>query len=611
MGKRTATNEGRSISTQGTEDWACAIVPDVCFSATAKVFKPYNNKVCSKLLQNGTAITTIAGKPIWTRKGQLGPPSDPQADQVKGQLSGKPAKGEARVIIGSATVFAEGSPVVRLDDLTFQNSKNTLGIVKAQPFDLALDGGPAQDDAAGKGGAKAKGKATKPPKRARSKFKDPGFPPSGTDPVAECWVTGMFAFCSHGRAPLARSAADFYLEVCGREGSPDEKVTLRAGRNGICGKEHPVWTGGPRQATGLEYVFEVPSAGNGPIAMSDLMNLAGLVPRDFDLACNGCKPGPHKLRVRAYPARWHKEDYKLDEIPALKRVKQGVDYLLGQLDAAAAVGVKFLEGSIQVDARLKEHTDHRVFTYYKLTFDIDPLISIEGEYIYGPKSAAIAKLANKLLDKLGKVGSFMRGVGDKVNQGVKDIGAWLLEQGKNAKSKTLQNVLGKAGGWAESFDLGELMGKLLDAGPYLKVEGGVSIKGEIERTNPDDFGAVTKPVGLKGTEKYKVGLRCNVLNGKLFSFDFNGSGSRVSTGSLFIDQQGVGLQDGKIQIDSIAVQSRIKLMNGSWGDSAAYPGMEGIQNPDTWDFLEQFPSLKEHLCQTFPGKLHLYKFKTT
>ncbi len=128
----SASNQGKTIATKGTAHISRTQGPtDVCINPAVPVTAPFPNFVPTTRLGAGqTVITKIDNKPIWTTKGVVGPPSlAPHPPFVIGAVSGKPYQMEAKPIMGSTNVFAEGGALIRTNDPTFQNAKNTVGFV--------------------------------------------------------------------------------------------------------------------------------------------------------------------------------------------------------------------------------------------------------------------------------------------------------------------------------------------------------------------------------------------------------------------------------------------------------------------------------------------------
>lgn len=126
----TTSNSGRAIVTAGTKHEAFAGPPDICKVPGVPAPQPFPNWVKSeKLAKGATSTIFIAGKPVWTSAGELGPPSDPpHAGVAKGVKSGT-YRGEAAPTSYSTDVFFEGNAVVRAFDTTTQNHQNTVGLV--------------------------------------------------------------------------------------------------------------------------------------------------------------------------------------------------------------------------------------------------------------------------------------------------------------------------------------------------------------------------------------------------------------------------------------------------------------------------------------------------
>lgn len=138
MTKATVTNSSRKVATRGTPHAAVATSPDFCWVPGDPVPKPFPNWVESKMLQKGATVTVVfASYPVWTKIGELGPPSEPaHAGTNKGFKSGT-YRDVATPTSYSLDVFCEGNAVVRTDDATLQNKDNTFGKVFYDVANLA------------------------------------------------------------------------------------------------------------------------------------------------------------------------------------------------------------------------------------------------------------------------------------------------------------------------------------------------------------------------------------------------------------------------------------------------------------------------------------------
>lgn len=140
MGKRTTSNQSRTVVTKGTNDIAKETAPDVCKVPGAGP-KPFPNWVRSSMLRAGATQTTwIDGEKIVTKKGELGPLSNPAHDGVGGGTRTGKYRWEAQATSWSPDVFIEGEPVVRTYDTTHQNHKNTEGQILPESMEGVLPG---------------------------------------------------------------------------------------------------------------------------------------------------------------------------------------------------------------------------------------------------------------------------------------------------------------------------------------------------------------------------------------------------------------------------------------------------------------------------------------
>jgi len=135
----SASNQGKTIATKGTAHVARTFGPtDACIAPDMTVV-PFENYVpTTRLAEGRTLFTKIDNHAIWTMKGEVGPLSDPvHPPHNKGAVSQEFYMQEANAAQGSPDVFAEGSPVVRTDDFTYQNAKNTSGYVDGSALNKA------------------------------------------------------------------------------------------------------------------------------------------------------------------------------------------------------------------------------------------------------------------------------------------------------------------------------------------------------------------------------------------------------------------------------------------------------------------------------------------
>lgn len=128
-GVRRVTNQKVNIATRGTDHIATTVEPDCCYVPGGAPC-PFDNWVESKKLQLGqTTQTFIQGQPIWTRFGELGPPSEPAHAGTNKGVASHTYRDVARPTSWSPDVYAEDNPVVRTGDSTEHNDANTVGTV--------------------------------------------------------------------------------------------------------------------------------------------------------------------------------------------------------------------------------------------------------------------------------------------------------------------------------------------------------------------------------------------------------------------------------------------------------------------------------------------------
>jgi hypothetical protein len=140
MGKRTTSNQNRTVVTKGTNDIAKETAPDVC-KVPGKGPKSFENWVRSSMLKAGATQTTrIDGHPVVTKKGELGPLSNPAHEGLGGGVRTGKYRWEAQATSWSKDVYVEGEPVVRTYDTTHQNHRNTEGQILPASMEGVLPG---------------------------------------------------------------------------------------------------------------------------------------------------------------------------------------------------------------------------------------------------------------------------------------------------------------------------------------------------------------------------------------------------------------------------------------------------------------------------------------
>lgn len=129
----TASNQKKTIATKGTAHVAKTMGPtDDCFDPSDPPSRDcYDNLAPMALLAKGaTTRTKIAGQPIWTEIGEVGPGTlPPHPPHTVGVVTGMVYQLEATPTQWSSDVLAEGHGVVRTNDTTNQNRANTVGFV--------------------------------------------------------------------------------------------------------------------------------------------------------------------------------------------------------------------------------------------------------------------------------------------------------------------------------------------------------------------------------------------------------------------------------------------------------------------------------------------------
>lgn len=138
MGSETASNQNLAIVTDGTKHVAQNQgASDVCLNPANGAVKPFKNHIPSTDLKAlKTTKTKIDGHAIMVSRTFIGPPSKgDEAPFVIGAVSGMPFNMWAKASGWSRDVKAEGAFVVRTDDPTVQNARNSAGTMDGSQLD--------------------------------------------------------------------------------------------------------------------------------------------------------------------------------------------------------------------------------------------------------------------------------------------------------------------------------------------------------------------------------------------------------------------------------------------------------------------------------------------
>jgi hypothetical protein len=386
--KRTVTNGGdRTVATKGTGDWAVATEPDVVFIAKEKKPDDFNNWVSTALLEGGTsAATTIGGEPIWTEPARLGPPSDPwypgdDPANYSVKNGRKPPRGEAEAATVSTNLKAEGHPVVRVKDKTYQNARNTKGEVMTEVrlMDLSGDGG---DEGGAGGRTRGNRGTTKKPTRAPGQAGKSTLPPSGTEPVDQCAVLNAQAGCRHGRRSNFEGPGSGVLQVVSEAGG--DPIRLWAQVNGPCrtaGGGHPVWRAeNASPAPGVESSF----IAKPPPEKEFSSRFEKIDQRPYTryvVLCSGCTGSTHTLLVQAFHRNLQTESLADRNGSWAAPAFEVFDFLAGLLLDEAEMGPGMEKGRTYIDGfhgtfssvqEVREFGDYRAYVDLKLTIDLRP-----------------------------------------------------------------------------------------------------------------------------------------------------------------------------------------------------------------------------------------------
>jgi hypothetical protein len=387
----------------------------------------------------------------------------------------------------------------------------------------------------------------------------------------------------------------------------------------------------------------------------------------FKIEAKGCIPGSDAINIKAFKGTvLLKRRYDVNDFPLLAFLKTYLDAIAGAVSIVCdgTEPICLLTGGLDLEAQVKEHdTSHRVFIAFKVVASMDPLIQVNKTIPLAAR--AMAKALVRVYQKLGKVGEALRAImrraskapGSKsekeswgpismATSGLRMVGTAIKNAGEEL-SKWGQQKLesGKAGEWEKWFATagiyaGELMKDLnplavveelkegiMGAGPYLTINGAYSVFAEVARPTPDSNPFLNQKRGFSGKLSLTIGLKADLMKGRVFSFDFNGTAAVTASGAAFADDRGLGISDASLACKSLSVTSRIKLLGafeslGVGYDSAKSTMVDdaldqitgamdrpNIEAPDTFDFIQQFPDFGAKLNYKQAGKKYLYQYK--
>ena len=402
MSKFTTFANGRSVATKGTHHMARHTAPDVCKLPDGKP-KPFANYVLTtKLAKGQTTRTKIAGAPIWTAAGEVGPLSEPAHEGVGGGVVSGTYRLEAKPTSFSGDVIVEGNGVVRMFDTTLQNHGNCPGIVDdADNLAAFLAEFQKELDAAGLGPGEKKAEPPAPPKKAappkaKTDEKKPVTqPPQVTPkPKTTCQIKAADTTisCAHGR----KAAASGLLEVVAATGG--DTITCKGAMEGTCANgTHPEWKiGGVFTSTKkeLETSFRALEWAVGRPGW-----LSNIVPRQYAVTFS-THEGSKNFTVKAYPTDTWK--ITIEKPPSLDDILETFERILRTVVKGFALDRPSIKGGIE--AGWSEHGEsHVAFYKYKIWGGFDPLIGVKGRFSFGP----VAVIPPAIMKYVGAAGLFI------------------------------------------------------------------------------------------------------------------------------------------------------------------------------------------------------------
>jgi Toxin PAAR-like domain len=423
---------GRAIAGKGTAHMARTFGPtDICKVPPQNIPTPFPNFVLTSKLSSGpTSRTMIGGKPIWTAAGKLSP-SEPPHPGVGSGLNSNTYRGAAEAATYSMDVIVEGQGVVRLMDLTFQNDRNTVGIVDlssglaAWLEGMEKDAADAVAEAAGEG---AQADRSGNPDDANAEDtdacdEDAQEPPPNEETEEQCLLTCVEIADKGGRKPNKEGRLEVVV---------GDSLVGKAELEGACpDSAHPKWvlTGaGNETKVGTNVELKLPAqslpvelgatSGQtrtyapgqqvGAVFGVKFKKLSTWTPRSYALGVSAHEGSPEQFTIKTYPDSEFEGEIDLNP---LKTIKNMVDALQSTAKAKPGINrdheIKLLEGRIGGNCKWAEHTDWRVFFAFQITIGYKPLFGAMVKwYIPLPYIAPIQRAIRKF--ELGKLEAFLR-----------------------------------------------------------------------------------------------------------------------------------------------------------------------------------------------------------
>lgn len=413
---------GRAIAGKGTAHMARTFGPtDICKVPPQNIPAPFPNFVMtSKLGAGQTSKTMLGGKPIWTAAGKLSPSEPPHPGVGKGLISGT-YRGAAQASTYSADVIVEGDGVVRLFDMTFQNDRNTVGIVDLSS--VLANWLKSIEDEARKARGEAEQDGAEPEESDNPEIAEPETseacdeeepePEPEPEPEKECCLTEVTVKDKTGRTPSPEGRLEVVVK---------DTLTCTAVLEGCCPDDaHPRWSlsgAGAKTLVGTEAKFDLPSqslpistGGNSfdrsAVFGISLKNLSTFTPRSYGLNVEAHEGKPKQISIKAYPDSSIEGEIDPKPLKAVKGIIATLMEAALKADGGSMSRTSFMKGKIQGSCGWKEHKDWRVFFNFMVSVGYKPFwggyikFFIPLPYI-GPVQAAIRRF------KLGRLDVFIR-----------------------------------------------------------------------------------------------------------------------------------------------------------------------------------------------------------
>ncbi len=365
----TVFANGECVATTASGHNAHSTEPDVRL-VNNKDPAPLKNYLETEFLaKDKSNITEFGGGKIWIEPTELGPPSKPvdtwPGKSNQGVKNGKITAQEGQ---GAKNVYVEGKKVLRHTDHTWQNNKNSQGIIDdAAGLDAYLkkkeqEVPPLPPDGGSGGAGDGDGTSTED-QNEEGEGEQGGEGEKDKDKEKDCEIEAVVA--KHEKRKQSGSGKDkrAKLEVV-PEGATE--IELEAEFKGTC-KEHPKWTASGKgwSAQGTEAKFPVDREHlHGFTTFGVWNNAFAAKAKTYVVTCTGHE-GSYERQIDVYPP-CEKEGAKnaIENLtPTIREIKEAIEKkftaMLEKFDVR--VEITTMKGSFQLEVAWKNSPSWKVY----------------------------------------------------------------------------------------------------------------------------------------------------------------------------------------------------------------------------------------------------------